>query len=73
MEPLMNGRLGFAIDNEEAERGLYCISMPVFDFSGEVACTISVSGFKETMLEDIEKIKSELSKCTNEISEKLDS
>lgn len=59
---------GYAIDDEEAERGLFCISMPVFGINKQVFCTISVSGFKDTMIEDMDFIKNELKKCTDEIS-----
>lgn len=43
-------KLGYAIDDEEIEEGLWCLSVPIFDSSGEVKLAISVSGPKERML-----------------------
>lgn len=37
-------RLGYAVDNEEAELGARCIAAPVFDLSGHVVAGVSISG-----------------------------
>lgn len=35
---------GFAVDNEEAEEGLFCIAAPLHDLKGQVSAAISISG-----------------------------
>ena len=35
---------GYAVDDEGIEHGLYCIAVPVFDYTGQVVAAISVSG-----------------------------
>ena len=37
---------GYAIDDEEGERGIFCIGVPVFDASGKVFGAVSMSALK---------------------------
>lgn len=64
-------KLGYAIDDEEIENGLWCLAVPLFDSSGKVQLAISVSGPKERMLGKKELIKKTLLKKSKEISELL--
>lgn len=43
-ELIMIRQRGYAIDNEESEIGLFSISVPVFNFLGDVICSVSISG-----------------------------
>ncbi|MHD0317632.1 IclR family transcriptional regulator [Fusobacterium sp. THCT1E2] len=64
-------KLGYAIDDEEIENGLWCLAVPLFDSNGKVQLAISVSGPKERMLEKKELIKKTMLKKSKEISELL--
>ncbi len=35
---------GYAVDNEEHEKGIRCISAPIFDFSGDLIAAFSIAG-----------------------------
>jgi DNA-binding IclR family transcriptional regulator len=46
---------GYAIDNEEAEEGLFCIAAPIYDSKGQVSAAISISGPAFRIKDDFDK------------------
>jgi DNA-binding IclR family transcriptional regulator len=64
--------IGYAIDNEENEKYIRCIAVPIFDFTGCVIASISVSGLvihlKEEMFVDLPVLVKE---AANRISKKM--
>jgi len=45
---------GLAYDMEEITPGLVCVSAPVIGLDGYAVCSISVSGYKETMMNNMD-------------------
>jgi DNA-binding IclR family transcriptional regulator len=45
---------GFAIDNEEHEKGIFCIAVPIYDYRGQIIAAISTAGENKTFLFDDE-------------------
>jgi DNA-binding IclR family transcriptional regulator len=37
-------REGYAVDDEEYEEGLFCVAAPIYDYTGQVALALSLSG-----------------------------
>ncbi|WP_024296113.1 IclR family transcriptional regulator [Lacrimispora indolis] len=64
-------KLGYAVDNEEIEVGLWCAAAPIFNRNGEMEAAVSVSGPTERMRGNKEMIVNLLLQSTKEISEKL--
>ncbi len=60
---------GYAVDDEECETGHRCTSVPIFDYTGNVAAAISVSDILENM--SFERIKAELVPALKKVSEKI--
>jgi DNA-binding IclR family transcriptional regulator len=63
---------GYAIDDEEWENEVRCLSVPVFDYKGEVAAAITLSGpsFRVTY-DKILQIKDLFIEKSKELSESL--
>lgn len=63
---------GYATDNEENEAGIYCLAMPIYDYTQQVVAAISVStplvNFTE---EKKEEILTYLKQCTTDLSSEL--
>lgn len=63
---------GYALDEQECEEGVSCISMPIRDYSGRVAGGISISGSPSRIRPDrYEEFLNILTPVCKEISEKL--
>lgn len=63
---------GYAIDNEENEKGVFCIAAPVFNWMGEPISAVSISAPLVRMTETAQKrILPKLLQATKEISSQL--
>lgn len=63
---------GYAVDNEENETGIRCISAPIRNHKGDVVAALSLSGWKVTMTEErMYLLPQDLMATTNKISEEL--
>jgi IclR family transcriptional regulator, KDG regulon repressor len=66
-------RQGYAIDEEENERGIRCLAAPIFDGRGRPVAAISVSGpavrVTKKVIQDV--FKKEVMKAASEISRRL--
>ncbi len=60
---------GYAIDNEEYEKEVKCVGVPIFDYTGRVVGGISVSGPAYRM--DSERLEEEIIPVVKEIGEKV--
>lgn len=60
---------GYAIDNEEYEKEVKCVGVPIFDYTGRVVGGISVSGPAYRM--DPERLEEEIIPVVKEIGEKI--
>jgi IclR family KDG regulon transcriptional repressor len=63
---------GYSIDNEENEPGIYCIAVPIKDYSGKVIAAISISMSVARVSEaKVQEIVQLLKETTEKISEEL--
>lgn len=60
---------GYAIDDEECETGQRCVSVPVYDYTGNVAAAISLTDITENM--SFDRIRKELLPALNKVSEEI--
>jgi DNA-binding IclR family transcriptional regulator len=64
-------RDGYAIDDEGIEYGLYCLAVPIYNYTGSVIAAISVSGPIKRLSENREVIIDELKNVGAMISKRL--
>lgn len=62
---------GYSIDDEGVEYGLYCLAVPIYNYTGGVIAAISVSGPIKRLNENKEKVVEELKKVGRVISKRL--
>src|SRR5699024_7202712 len=60
--------LGYVIDDEEGEEGVFCIAAPIFNDTGQIIASISCAGSRERMLTRKEVIAKEVVESAKEIS-----
>lgn len=72
-ENLKDVRLkGYAIDNQEVEKGIICLGAVIKNYDGSICGAISVSGSIITLTDEkIEYVSEQLVKCAKDISKKL--
>lgn len=63
--------LGYSIDDEENEEGLYCLAAPVYGVEHAIQAAISVAGPKERMLKQKEHIVKKLLETALKISNSI--
>lgn len=59
---------GYAVDNEEAALGLYCVAVPVFNLCDEPIAALSVSGSKEILSSRTLEIVADLKAAAKDFS-----
>jgi DNA-binding IclR family transcriptional regulator len=65
---------GYAFDNEEHERNIICVAMPILTLSGRVLGALSItSSINRTSLAELEKLVPQLRQITRRISEEAES
>lgn len=62
---------GYAIDDEELEKDLFCVAMPILNSVHRAVGTISVSGYRNQVLPRLEDIKKELKNTVTRIAGQL--
>ncbi|WP_082233242.1 IclR family transcriptional regulator [Halobacillus massiliensis] len=62
---------GYAMDDEEAEAGLTCIAVPIFNYTGRAIAAVSVAGPTERMRNNKETITKTLKNVNKLVSSRL--
>lgn len=62
---------GYSVDDEGIEHGLYCLAVPIYNYTGRVVAAISISGPVNRVTENRQKIVEELKSLGGMISRRL--
>jgi DNA-binding IclR family transcriptional regulator len=64
---------GYAVDDEENERGIRCVAAPIFNEAGKAVAAVSISGpaFRITRKVIQESLKKEVMETAFKISQRL--
>lgn len=62
---------GYAVDDEGIEHGLYCLAVPIHNYTGRVVAAISISGPVKRVSESRQRIIDELQSIGGTISRRL--
>ena len=62
---------GYSVDDEGIEHGLYCMAVPIYNYTGQVVAAISISGPVKRVTENRQKIVEELKSIGGMISRRL--
>lgn len=63
---------GYAIDNEECEQGARCLATPIYNFTGKISASISISGPTSRLsMKKIDDVKDYMKDISQKISELL--
>jgi len=63
---------GVAFDDEEFSPGLFCVAMPIFTPQKELLCSISLSGYKPKMLDNLDRLKALLATSITRIEKSME-
>ena len=63
--------LGYAVDDQEIEEGLWCIAAPIYNGYGKMIAAISISGLRERMLAKKDRLVEELLRVSPKLSQDL--
>jgi len=63
--------IGYTIDDEENEEGLYCVAAPIFGADRKIHAAISVAGPKERMLSQQAEVVDKVLSTSKKISESI--
>jgi IclR family KDG regulon transcriptional repressor len=63
---------GYAIDDEENEKGVRCVAAPIFDYTGKVIAAVSITGYLDSFpIGKINFLGTEVMKCADSISARM--